>query len=205
MSAELEAVIFDVDGVLCRYRRDLRLEMMSRMSGVPAERIEEVIFNQGFDEDGDRGRYSAEEYHRLFCERIGAPLTVDQWLDARAASVEPDPEVLDMARRLKGRVMLATLTNNGPLLKEHFARVFPEAAEIFGEHAHFSCEFQTCKPDPLVFRRLVERLEVAAGASLFIDDSPSYVDGATEAGLRAHRFESAEGLRRVLGAHGLPV
>lgn len=205
MSDELTAVIFDVDGVLCRYHFARRLKMMSEMTGVAPETINEVIWEQGFDEEGDKGRYSADEYHRLFCERIGAPITVDQWLEARAVSVEPDPEVLDMARRLKGRVVLSTLTNNGPLLRKHFGRVFPEAAEIFGEHAHFSCEFQTCKPDPRVFQRLVEHLGVDPGTTLFIDDSPSYVQGATEAGLRAHRFESAAGLRKVLEEHGLLI
>ena len=198
-------VIFDVDGVLCRYDFRRRLAVMAEMTGVAAETIDEVIWKQGFDEEGDRGRYSAEEYLRLFAERIGAPISVDQWLDARAASVEPDREVLDIARRLAPRVLLATLTNNGPLLKAHFDRVFPEAAQIFGEHAHFSCEFGTCKPDPEVFRRLVERLGVTPAEAFFIDDSPSYVGGAREAGLAGHCFESAAGLRQALGEVGLSV
>ncbi len=198
MTGKLTAVIFDMDGVLCRYHFDRRLARLSELTGVAPDVINDVIWKQGFDEEGDAGRYSADEYLRLFCERIGAPLTKDEWLDARAVSIEPDREMLDLARGLKGEVTLSLLTNNGPLLKESFDRVFPEAAEIFGEHAHFSCEFAACKPDPLVFRRLVEHLGVDPATTLFIDDNASYVAGAREAGLQAHHFQSAAALKELI-------
>ena len=68
------AVIFDMDDVLCRYHFDERLARLSEMTGVATEIIGEVIWKQGFDEEADAGRYTADEYHRLFCERIGAAL-----------------------------------------------------------------------------------------------------------------------------------
>lgn len=203
MSTAPAAVIFDMDDVLCRYHFDKRLARLSEMTGVAAEIINEVIWEQGFDEEGDAGRYTAEEYHRLFCERIGAALSVEQWLEARAISIEPDHEVLDMARRVKRNATVALLTNNGPLLKESIQRVFPEVAEIFGERAHFSCEFDTCKPDPEVFLRLVERIRVDPGEALFIDDTASYIEGARTAGLLTHHFQSAADLRPVLEGYGL--
>ena len=203
MSNTPTAVIFDMDDVLCRYHFDKRLACLSEMTGVSVEIINEVIWEQGFDEEADAGRYTAEEYHRLFCERIGAVLTREQWLEARAISIEPDHEVLDMARRVERNAILALLTNNGPLLEESIARVFPEVAEIFGERAHFSCEFGTCKPDPQVFLRLVDRLQVDPGETLFIDDTESYIQGATTAGLLTHHFRSAPRLRVALQSYKL--
>ena len=197
------AVIFDMDGVLCRYHFDKRLARLSEMSGVDAELINDVIWQQGFDEEGDAGRYTADEYHRLFCERIGAELTKEQWLDARAISMEADYEVLEMARRVKRNATLALLTNNGPLLKESMHRVFPEVAEIFGERAYFSCEFETCKPDPRVFLSVTKRLQVNPEDSLFIDDTASYIEGATKAGLLTHHFRSASQLHEALESYDL--
>ena len=95
------------------------------------------------------------------------------------------------------------LTNNGPLLQESFGEVSPEAAEIFGEHAHFSCEFQTCKPDPEVFRRLLARLGADAAGALFIDDKAAYLEGAAAAGLETHLFRDAASLRATLEGYGL--
>ena len=203
MSNTPTTVIFDMDDVLCRYHFDKRLARLSELTGVSAEVINEVIWEQGFDEEGDAGRYSAEEYHRLFCERIGAALSKEQWLDARALSIEPDQEVLDMARRVKRNAALSLLTNNGPLLKESIHEVFPEVAEIFGEHAHFSCEFESCKPDPQVFLRLTRHLNAEPGKTLFIDDTASYIEGAQTAGLLTHHFKSASALRTVLQDYGL--
>jgi putative hydrolase of the HAD superfamily len=203
MSNTPTAVIFDMDDVLCRYHFDKRLARLSEMTGVAAEIINEVIWEQGFDEEGDAGRYTAEEYHRLFCERIGAALTREQWLEARAVSIEPDHEVLDMARSVKRNATLALLTNNGPLLKESIERVFPEVAEIFGERAHFSYEFETCKPDPRVFLRLTDRLQVSPEQTMFIDDTASYIEGARTAGLMTHHFQSASRLRTELQSYDL--
>ena len=198
-------VIFDMDDVLCRYDFDKRLARLAELTGVDADFINEVIWEQGFDEEADAGRYTAAEYHRLFCERIGAPLTAEQWLHARAISMEPDHEVLDMARRVKRNATVSLLTNNGPLLMESIDQVFPEIPEIFAEHAHFSCEFNTCKPDPQVFLRLTEHLQATPGETLFIDDTASYIDGARKAGLLTHHFRSASQLRAALESFGLLV
>ncbi len=197
------AVIFDMDDVLCRYHFDKRLARLSEMTGVAAEVINEVIWKQGFDEEADAGRYTAEEYHRLFCQRIGASLSKEQWLEARAIAMEPDHEVLDMARRVERNAILSLLTNNGPLLKESIHRVFPEVAEVFAERAHFSFEFGACKPDPRVFLRLLDHRQVNPGEALFIDDTASYIEGATKAGLLTHHFQSASQLRAALEEYGL--
>lgn len=99
--------------------------------------------------------------------------------------------------------LLSLLTNNGPLLKESIHRVFPEVAEVFAERAHFSFEFGPCKPDPRVFLRLLDRLGVDPREALFIDDTASYIEGATKAGLLTHHFQSASQLRAALEEYGL--
>jgi len=203
MSTTPTAVIFDMDGVLCRYDFDKRLARMAEMTGVDADTINRVIFEEGFDARADEGGCTAESYHATFCERIGAPLSVEQWLEARAISMQPDAEVLDMARRVADTVRIALLTNNGPLLAAHIDRVFPQVCEIFGEHVYFSSSLGTGKPHPLVFQRVTERLHTPPGETLFIDDCASYVNGATAAGLMTHRFRSAGGLRTELERRGL--
>lgn len=203
MSNVPTTVIFDMDDVLCRYHFDKRLARLAEMTGVAPEFINEVIWEQGFDEQADAGRYTADEYHRLFCARIGAALTKEQWLEARAVSIEPDHEVLDMARRVGRNATLSLLTNNGPLLRESIHQVFPQVAEIFAERAHFSYQFATAKPDPLVFTRLLDHLGAEAGKTLFIDDTAAYIQGAKAAGLMTHHFQSAAQLRPVLEAYEL--
>ncbi|MDX1433680.1 MAG: HAD family phosphatase [Gammaproteobacteria bacterium] len=197
------AVIFDMDGVLCRYDFDRRLALMAEMTGVEAKTIKRVIFDEGFDESADSGGYSAESYHEEFCRRLGAPLSVEQWLEARAKSMQPNLAVLDMARRVALDRKVAMLTNNGPLLEAHIDRVFPDVSETFGEHVYFSCSLGAAKPQVQAFQRVTERLQASPAESLFIDDSAEYVAGAVAAGLMAHHFQSIGELEAELRGYGL--
>lgn len=45
--------VFGMDDVLCRYHFHNRLACLSEMTGVAPEIINEVIWEQGFDEDAD--------------------------------------------------------------------------------------------------------------------------------------------------------
>ncbi|MHB1064187.1 MAG: HAD family hydrolase [Georgenia sp.] len=59
------------------------------------------------------------------------------------------------------------------------------------------------KPDPALFRVLLERYDLDAGATVFIDDSPANVAGAARLGITARRFTDGRRLRTDLTALGL--
>jgi putative hydrolase of the HAD superfamily len=199
----IEAVVFDMDEVLCHYRIERRLELLSRWSGRPADDIHAAIWRSGFEDASERGEIDADAYLAGFGERMGYALTPAQWVEARRISVEPNEAVLAVARRLAGRAKIAVLTNNGFLLKRHMAEVFPAVVDVFAENAFCSAEFGCAKPDPEVFRRLAARLGVEPRNALFFDDGEKYVLGAREAGFHAYLFDGLEGMRRRLSEHGL--
>jgi FMN phosphatase YigB (HAD superfamily) len=59
------------------------------------------------------------------------------------------------------------------------------------------------RQSPEAFRRLATRLKVAPDEILYFDDDATYVAGAREAGLSAHRVGGAAGVRAGLAVHGL--
>ena len=59
------------------------------------------------------------------------------------------------------------------------------------------------KPDPAIYRLLLDRNGLEAASCLFIDDSPTNVSGAEAVGMRAHHFTSPGALRAELVALGL--
>jgi 2-haloacid dehalogenase len=59
------------------------------------------------------------------------------------------------------------------------------------------------KPDPAIFQHLLERFDLEAGRTLFVDDSERNVEAARRLGFEALRFESAPQLRRNLALHGV--
>ena len=199
----IKAVVFDMDGVLCRYRIERRLAMLAGWSGRSPDAIRAAIWDSGFEDEGERGLLSADEYLKGFGERIGYALSATQWVEARRVAVEPDAEVLALARALGAACLVGVFTNNSLLLKRHIAEVFPAVAEIFGARAVFSAELGRSKPDPEAFRRLADRLAVAPAELLYFDDDAAYVAGARAAGLVAEHVGGAAGVRAGLEAHGV--
>ena len=199
----IKIVVFDLDGVLCHYRIERRLAWLAAWSGRTPEAIHAAIWGSGFEDEAERGVLSADEYLRGFGERIGYPLSAAQWVEARRVAMEPDLAVLALARQLRLACPVGIFTNNPWLLQRHIADVFPAVPDLFGTRAVFSAELGRSKPDPEAFHRLTARLECAPDEILYFDDDATYVAGAREAGLSAHRVDGAASVRAGLTVHGL--
>jgi glucose-1-phosphatase len=199
----IKLVVFDMDGVLCHYRIERRLARLASWSGQSPEAIHAAIWCSGFEDKAERGFISADDYLRGFGERLDYPLSAAQWVEARRVAIEPDLAVLSLAQQLSVDRLIGMFTNNPLLLKRHIAEVFPAVPDLFGTRAVFSAELGRSKPDPEAFRRLATRLECAPDEILYFDDDATYVVGAREAGLSAHRVGGAADVRAVLAVHGL--
>lgn len=199
----INAVVFDMDGVLCHYRIERRLALLASWSGQSKDAIHAAIWSSGFEDEAERGVVSADQYLRGFGERMGYPLSAAQWVEARRAAIEPNLAVLSLARQLSTHHPVGMFTNNPLLLKRHIAEVFPAVADIFGTRAVFSAELGRSKPDPEAFRRLAAHLGLAPAEILYFDDDATYVAGAREAGLSAHPAGEAADVRTGLAVHQL--
>jgi len=185
MSA-ISLVLFDVNGVLYGYDKPARVACLSRITGKAPAAIECAIWRSGFEDQGDAGAMSAEEYLHRFGQHLGHALAVNEWAEALLASLAPIPPMLLLASRIGARAKLGVLTNNNLLVRDWMDRLFPALRPIFGDTICVSSEFGIRKPEPDVYKRTVARLGAAAEQSLFIDDSAANVAGAEQAGLLGH-------------------
>jgi len=205
VASKLEAVIFDLDEVLCDYDFALRLRLLSDLCGLEPAVIEARIWTSGFDEEADEGRYDLDEYCRLTNQKLEADLSYEALLSARIGSMRRKEDVLSIVRALAGQADRALLTNNGPFLAHGVERILPDITELFGEHIYFSGVLGLAKPDPAAFLAVAERMGADPARTLFVDDTADYVAGAQTAGLVTHLFENADGLKSVLNDHGVRV
>jgi 2-haloacid dehalogenase len=80
----------------------------------------------------------------------------------------------------------------------------------FGFFAHFDgCVISGiegfAKPDRRIFEILLDRYDLEAGATVFIDDKAANVAVARELGIAALQYRGAEQLRRQLRGLGVPI
>ncbi len=196
-------VLFDMDDVLCRYRRADRIAHLSALSGTPPAAIEAAIWDSGFETLGDAGTLDTAEYLEGFGQRIGYPLSRQEWLAARKAGMAAWPEMLALLAEVSARARVAVLTNNSRLIGEHLPELYPELVPLVGDGFHTSASLGAAKPDVAVFARCLAALGVSAEAVLFFDDLAENVAGARAAGLRAEQFSGPAAARMALQRHGV--
>jgi putative hydrolase of the HAD superfamily len=192
-------VIFDFDGVLSAYDRHERLADISRISGLDSATILDRIWDSGFEDAADSGKYPDDiSYLTAFNDHLGYQLSRDEWIASRAAAMQHWPDMHDLATGLCEHYKLAMLTNNGPLTKTAFDRLAPETAELFGDRAFFSCDFGTKKPDGKIFEQVANRLGSEPTDCIFIDDKRRHCDGACEVGMTGVLFNGIDDLKHQL-------
>ncbi len=98
-------------------------------------------------------------------------------------------EVADLFAGLRGRYRTAILSNSfvGAREREQAAYGFEDMCDLIV----YSHEVGCVKPDPRIYQILCDRLAVAPGDTLFLDDVQSNVDAAQAVGMRAIRFISS--------------
>ena len=89
----------------------------------------------------------------------------------------------------------ALLSNSGP---EVMARVRADRAlEARFDAVLISCEVGLTKPGAAIFRLCLDRLGLAAGSTLFVDDRADNIEGAVRVGLRTLHFDGPGSLDRL--------
>ncbi|PJG54794.1 hydrolase [Bradyrhizobium forestalis] len=193
-----------MDNVLCRYDRSKRVAYLAELAGATSEFVYKAIWESGFELLGDSGALEAADYLRGFGERIGYPLSLDEWVEARRRSMQADRAMLEIAGSLRQTVDIAVLTNNTTLVADHIDTLLPDLRPLFGSRIYTSAQFKAAKPDPRCYRLCVSELNVRPDTVLFVDDLAANVAGAREAGLFAHHHTSVAAFRLVLSERGLP-
>jgi 2-haloacid dehalogenase len=150
----------------------------------------------------DLGRPMSETVPELVAQYPQYEAQIRSWVredEMIAGAIEPAVEIL---RALCDRAVPCYALSNWP--QDSFARQrdrFPFLAWFSG--IVVSGAEGVAKPDPAIFRLLLERYRLEPSSTLFIDDSPTHVQAAREVGMRVHRFTNAEALTRELVTLGL--
>ena len=188
----MKAIVFDFFGVICS---EITPFVLPRY--MPAE--EAISYKASVVEEADRGAIDLPEVLELLSQRTGASpaqLLAEFW-----SCVKIDPAMVALIEDVKTRYKTALLSNAmNPFLRQILAQ---HDLERLFDVMVISCEEGVTKPNPEIYRLVVERLAVAAGDCLFTDDNPVNVAAARTAGLAAVHFTSVETLKSELAAKGV--
>jgi HAD superfamily hydrolase (TIGR01509 family) len=203
VTAGITHVVFDLGDVACRWLPDRRLVALAELSGLPPATIDQLVFESGFDDAGERGRFSLASFTDELAAMLGvarSPESAAALQAAWALAYEPLPSLLRAVRRLS--TPTALLTNNGPLLEAALDAELSEVGDAF-DQVLLSWRLGTAKPDVEAFERATAALGAAAGSVVFFDDSEANVAAAVAFGWQAHRFTTVLEVQATLARLGV--
>jgi len=197
MTTGITTVLFDLGGVVCRFHPERRLRALAADCGLSEREVRRRIWESGFDRDCDLGRYTADEVYQQTRHRLGLRASDEAFRRMWALAFEPEPAVLALVDLLRSCVHTGLLTDNGPVLRDAMATLFPEISRRF-KPLLFSCELRALKPTKELFAAVLQCLDQRAEHVLLVDDSPRVVEGALAFGLQACLYSSPDILQRQL-------
>ena len=196
-------VVFDVGGVLLQWDPRHLYRKLFAGDDAAMEHFLGNVCTEEWNERQDAGRTFADAAAELLPAHADKAHLIHAF-GRRFDEMIPGAieETVDILRELKrAGVPLYAVTNWS-------AETFPSAQNRFDFLAEFdgivvSGEEGVIKPDPRIFRILLDRYDIPADAAVFIDDNPANADAATNLGIHGIHFRSAAELRRELVALGL--
>jgi putative hydrolase of the HAD superfamily len=113
-------------------------------------------------------------------------------------------ELVNLIRALPNSVSLHMLSNTNTLHIKYARVAFPEVFKPF-QSVTLSYEIGTAKPDPEIFRKVLESAKVNAEECLYFDDIRKYVACARRLGIHAYQYVSVRGVRDVCSLYDIGI
>ena len=200
----VRAVIFDLDGVIRDWNDDDMTEVELAF-GIDPGTILAIGFGPDLGPAATTGAMTYREWMDAIRERVIAAYdesvagALDEW-EANIGHV--DTEMLEVLRAVRRHCIAPVLSNGTTRLRRdlHALDLHDEFDVIFN-----TAELGVAKPDPAVYRMVLEQLGMGPEEALFVDDLEPNVEGARSVGLRAHRHLDRDGTVEFLRTHGVPV
>jgi putative hydrolase of the HAD superfamily len=200
----LRAVVFDFGMVLTGVPDPAAHAAMVSLTKLPADRFENLYWQDrhAYDE----GKLTGVAFWQKFIFDAGLDLgetAVGELnrLDARMWTSQ-DPTMVAWQLELKRHGLLtAILSNMGDTVHESIEREFAWIQRF--DALVWSYQLRIAKPDPAIYRAVLERLGTRPEETLFLDDKAINIDAARALGMQAIQFSTVDRLRTDLIAAGL--
>ena len=198
-------VVFDVGQVLLRFERDYFITRLG-IDGADKELLMREVFLSLEWARMDRGSMTDAEAAESVCKRLpehlhdAASKLVQMW----DRPILPVPGMFELVQELKEKGYGVYLLSNASYRQhDYWPRV--EASRFF-DGKLISADVKVVKPQPEIYRMLLERFDLKAEECFFIDDSPANIEGAFFCGIPGAVFHGdARRLRRELRNAGVDV
>ncbi|MDN3203351.1 HAD family hydrolase [Algoriphagus sediminis] len=190
---EADFVIFDLGNVIVDIFYTETLDYIKqKVAPIHHERVASFYLTD-FHKDYEKGLISSDEFRqeiKNYFEEDWSDEFVDHLWNYLLGKIPV--ERLELAKNLKEHYRTGVLSNTNEIHIQALNKILKEdhglesLHDLF-EHVYFSHEMNLSKPDPLIYKALVEDLNTTPEKVIFFDDLKANVESAREIGIQAHQ------------------
>lgn len=187
----IRAIIFDLGGVLVRTEKPAQREALAEKLGMTRERLEAIVFSGESGRRAQNGEIEAHEHWTNIVRDVGvSEEEISDLQDQFWGGDRLDERLVEAIRRYKQEYTTALLSNAFSDLRRAIEEEW-KMVDAFDE-IFISAELGMTKPDPRIYRLVLDRLGVRPDEAVFVDDFVENVEGARSVGMHAIHFRSPD-------------
>lgn len=193
----IKNIIFDLSEVIISgYWRIENL--IEKKYEIPAEDfLQQKINKNELFLDLMRGNLKEEDYWNELLKGMNWDITIEDLKNtAREYLNQPVEGTMEIIEQLKGKYQLILLSDHVKEWMQYIEQINHDI-DLFDKKI-FSYEIGSVKPDRQTFRTVLNRVQIIADETLFVDDHEINIKRAEEEGIHGIIFKNAEQLKQEL-------
>jgi putative hydrolase of the HAD superfamily len=197
-------IIFDLGGVLLNLDFNRTFQAFEQLGIQDFGRFFQQSFSNPLFAALETGACTPGEFYDGFRKETGLALTNEQIAEAwNAMLLDFRPESMAYLFSLKGKYRIFLLSNTNQIHLEafrdiHFRQYGNHGFDNHFEKAWYSHELGLRKPNVECYAEVLNRHELAAGETLFVDDTAMNIEGAEKLGIGTLLLEKTGRIEQVM-------
>jgi epoxide hydrolase-like predicted phosphatase len=196
----IDAVIWDLGGVILRTEDTSARQIWEERFAMKPWDLERLVFGNPVSQQATRGEASSDDVWKFVQESLR--ISDDELHSLRFDFFEGDQvdaKLMDLIYAIKAKCKTGLITNAWPDARQLIEDEL-QVAGAFNEII-ISAEVRVAKPDPEIYRMMLEKIDLIPERTLFIDDFIENIDGAKAVGMHALLFTSSDDTITKLSTH----
>ena len=200
-NSEISTIVFDIGNVILHFDYLRAARRFAEATGLPVEEIEKHFYFSELERLYSKGKVTSEEFFGKLKADLGLKIDFQTFADIWNDIFWLNHSVADMIKVLKGKYRLAAITNTTDLHFRYWIENFPILRMIdifFPSH-----EIGMRKPDPELFKLVLNKLGAKGEEVIFVDDMEENAKAAQALGIHTVHYSSPDQLRERLESFGI--
>jgi epoxide hydrolase-like predicted phosphatase len=192
----IKAIIFDLGGVLFTNGQKKFVDYLVKEFSLDKEKVKDIMDEGKIGTRYREAKITRDEFWKSVLHELHIEANIDDLEDTWISSYELIEGTRDIIQELSKKYKIYFLSDN---VKERANKINAKYNFVdWFEDGVFSHEVGIRKPNPQIYKLVLQKANVEPEEAVFIDDKPHFLIPAKEMGMLTFLFENPEKLRSDL-------